>query len=74
MSEPQTCIISVNTIRQVCLPALRDIAGNFQAWSPSGEHIAFVDLDKNLTISKSDGTEAVKLLENIPGDFLLFWR
>lgn len=73
-SEPQTCIINVNTVGQVCLPALRSVDGHFQAWSPSGEHIAFVDLRKNLTISNSDGTEAVKLLANVPSDFLLFWR
>ncbi len=73
-SKPQACIINIDTARQECLPSLRSTNGSFVDWSPSGEHIAFVDLDKNLTISKSDGTEAVKLLENIPGDFLLFWR
>jgi len=73
-SEPQTCIINVNTVGQVCLPALRGINGHFQAWSPSGEHIAFVDLGRNLTISTPDGTGAVKLLEHVPSNFLLFWR
>jgi len=73
-SKPQACIINIDTAKQLCLPSLRSTNGSFVGWSPSGEHIAFVDLDKNLTISKPDGTEAVILLENIPSDFLLFWR
>jgi hypothetical protein len=67
----------VNTAKQVCLAALQSISGRFLAWSPSGEHIAFVNLDKDLVISNPDGTGAVKLWEkvpNVPSDFLLFWR
>lgn len=73
-SEPQACIIDVNSTGQVCFPALRNVNGHFQAWSPSGEHIAFVDIEKRLTVSNPDGTGAIKLSENVPNDFLLFWR
>jgi Tol biopolymer transport system component len=73
-SESQACVIDVSTTEQSCIPALRNIGGRFLGWSPSGEHIAFVDLDKNLILSNPDGTGAVKLLENIPSDFSLFWR
>ena len=73
-SESQACVIDVSTTKQACIPALQNIGGRFLGWSPSGEHIAFVDLDKNLIVSNPDGTEVVKLLENIPSDFSLFWR
>lgn len=73
-SKPQACVIDISTEGEMCRESLPGINGLFSVWSPSGEHIAFVDLDKNLTISKPDGTEAVKLLANMPSDFLLFWR
>ena len=73
-SEPRACVIEVDTAKQVCLPALRSLNGRFLAWSPSGDHIAFVDTTRNLVVSNPDGTETIKLLENAPKDFLLFWR
>lgn len=73
-SEPQGCMIDVDTDSQICLPASRSVNGRFLAWSPSGKHIAFVDTARNLVVSNPDGTDAVKLLENVPKDFLLFWR
>ena len=71
---PQACVIEADTAHQICRPALSGINGKFLAWSPTGKHIAFVDTAANLVISNPDGTEAVKLLENIPRDFLLAWR
>lgn len=73
-SEPQACVIDVDTARQACLPALRSLSGRFLTWSPSGEYIVVVNTERNLVISNPDGSEAVKLLENVPEDFLLFWR
>jgi WD40 repeat protein len=73
-SKPQACVIDITTEEEMCLDSLPSSGGLFSVWSPSGEHIAFVDLDRKLTISEPDGTGAVQLLENIPSDFLLFWR
>ncbi len=73
-TTPQVCVIEADTAHQTCRPALRSISGKFLAWAPTGKHIAFVDTTANLVISNSDGTEAIKLLENVPQDFLLLWR
>ncbi len=73
-TKPQACVIDASTAHQICRPALRSINGKFLAWSPTGEHIAFVDAAANLVVSNPDGTEAVELLENVPEDFLLIWR
>lgn len=66
--KSEVCIINVDNAEQVC----PDIG--IPTWSPTGEHIAFVNTVRELLISRPDGTEAIKLLENVPGDFLLFWR
>ena len=72
-SEPQACVLDRDTARQVCRAALRSINGKFLAWSPAGKHIVFVDTAANLVVSNPDGTNVVKLLENVPKDFLLAW-
>jgi hypothetical protein len=73
-SESLACVIDLDTVRQVCRPALRSINGKFLAWSPTGKHIAFVDTAANLVVSNPNGTEAVTLVKNVPEDFLLVWR
>lgn len=73
-SKPQACVIDISTEGEMCRESLPGINGLFSVWSPSGEHIAFIDLGKNLVLSNPDGTEKIKLLENIPSDFSLFWR
>jgi hypothetical protein len=73
-SEPQACVINLDNANPVCHSAQRSINGKFLAWSPTGEHIAFVDTAANLIASDPTGTNAVKLLENVPEDFLLVWR
>jgi WD40 repeat protein len=73
-TESQACVINLDNTNPVCHSAQRSINGKFLAWSPTGEHIAFVDTAANLIASDPTGTNAVKLLENVPEDFLLVWR
>jgi WD40 repeat protein len=73
-TKPQICIVDVDSLQQTCLPARRGLDGSFLAWSPSGEHITYVDIYEDLIVSRSDGTAAVKLLDNIGDDVILFWR
>jgi Tol biopolymer transport system component len=64
----EVCILDVDTGKQTCPPI------GLPAWSPTGEHIAFVDAARNLAISKPDGSEKVIILENIGDLSALFWR
>jgi WD40 repeat protein len=73
-SDPQACTINVSTTNQVCLSAQRGYDGRFSAWSPSGEHIAFIDMHNSLVVAKPDGSETVTLLPGIEDDFILMWR